>query len=191
MHLKVITLAICTLFTASLVSAQDYETCGYSGEEAWAGDTAAITAFLISCGRIDTTSYDEQGKQTTGKPHHQKITMKLNNGKVLRNDSIYFLASEMPSFPGGDEALMNYLKEHIKYPAAARANRTQGKVVVSLIIDRSGAATNIKVQRGIGNGCDEEAVRILKAMPKWNPGKVKGKEVRVQMNMPVKFQLLR
>jgi TonB family protein len=170
-------------------SAQEYETCGYSGEEAWAGDTAAITAFLISCGRIDTTSYDEQGKKTTGKPHHQSITMKLNSGKVLRSDSIYFLADEMPSFPGGDEGLLAYLKEHIRYPAAARAGRTEGKVILSFIIDRSGALTRLKVIRGIGNGCDEEAVRVLSTMPKWKPGKVKGKEVRVQFNLPVKFQL--
>ena len=79
MRIKIFT----TVFLVSIMtfnsSAQEYETCGYSGEEAWAGDTAAITAFLISCGRIDTTNYDENGKKTTGKPHHQKIVMKLNS----------------------------------------------------------------------------------------------------------------
>jgi TonB family protein len=168
---------------------QEYDTCGNSGEEAWAGDTAAVRAFLISCGRIDTTNYDEQGKKTKGKPHHQKIVMKLNSGKELHNDSIYFLAESMPLFPGGDTGLLNYLKEHIHYPAAARASRTEGKVILSFIVDRSGAITGLKVLRGIGKGCDEEAVRVIRSMPKWTPGKVKGKEVRVQMNLPVKFTL--
>lgn len=183
-------IALTILFAlASSAFSQEYETCGYSGEEAWAGDTAAITAFLISCGRIDTTSYDEHGKETKEKPHHQKIVMKLNSGKVLHNDSVYFIAAEMPRFGGGDDALMNYLKENVHYPASARASRTQGKVIVSLIIDRNGTPTNVKVVRGIGKGCDEEAIRLIKAMPKWNPGKDKGKEVRVQLNLPVRFQL--
>src|SRR5215207_2341050 len=100
-------LAAVVLFVSlSLTSAaQDYETCSFSGEDAWAGDTAAITAFLISCGRIDTTNYDEHGNKTKEKPHHQSITMKLNSGKVIHNDSIYFIAEEMPSFPGGEDAL--------------------------------------------------------------------------------------
>ncbi len=169
--------------------AQEYETCGYSGEEAWAGDTAAITAFLISCGRIDTTNYDENGKQTSGKPHHQKIVMKLNSGKELHNDSIYFIAELMPAFIDGDEGLLKFMKEHIRYPANARAARTEGTVVVSFIVDRHGALTNIKIIRGIGNGCEEEAVRMIKTMPAWNPGKVKNKSVRVQINLPVKFYI--
>lgn len=187
--IKYLFLIVLSISCVEIVHAQEYETCSFSGEEAWAGDTAAITAFLISCGRIDTTSYDAQGKKTTGKPHHQTISMKLNSGKVLHNDSIYFIAETMPAFPGGDEGLLTYFKEHLRYPAAARANHTEGKVIISFIIDRSGTPTNIRVVRGIGNGCEEEAVRLLKAMPKWMPGKMKGKEVRVQMNLPVKFQL--
>ena len=184
----ILTIFFLMSLSASLYS-QEYDTCGNSGEEAWAGDTAAVRAFLISCGRIDTTNYDEQGKKTKGKPHHQKIVMKLNSGKELHNDSIYFLAESMPVFAGGDEGLLKYLKEHIHYPAAARASRTEGKVILSFIVDRSGAITGLKVLRGIGKGCDEEAVRVIRSMPKWTPGKIKGKEVRVQMNLPVKFTL--
>jgi protein TonB len=189
MKLKIPVLLIFLTATVLHTYAQEYETCSFSGEEAWSGDTAAITAFLISCGRIDTTNYDANGKKTTGKPHHQSISMKLNNGKELHNDSIYFLADVMPVFPGGDEALMNYLKEHIHYPAAARAGKTEGKVVISFIIDRNGTPTNLKLVRGIGKGCDEEALRVVRSLPKWAPGKVKGKEVKVQMNLPVKFML--
>lgn len=179
---------ICSMMSMNL-HAQDYETCSFSGEEAWAGDTAAITAFLISCGRIDTTSYDEHGKKTKGKPHHQTISMKLNNGKVLHNDSIYFIAEEMPSFPGGDEGMLKYFKDNVHYPAGAHASGTSGKVIISLIIERDGTLSHFKVVRGIGNGCDEEALRVLRNMPKWVSGKTHGKEVRVQMNLPVKFEL--
>ena len=182
-------LLIIFLLTGLQSFSQDYETCSFSGEEAWAGDTAAITAFLISCGRIDTTNYDENGKKTTSKPHHQSITMTLNNGKVLHNDSIYFLTDSMPQFPGGDEALIKFLGKNIRYPSPAREKKIEGKVVVTFIVERDGSISSMKVLRGIGSGCDEESLRALKTMPKWLPGKMKGKEVRVQMNLPVRFRL--
>jgi TonB family protein len=188
MTLKIISLLVLSCIALN-ASCQEYESCGYSGEEAWAGDTAAITAFLIACGRIDTTNYDEHGKKTKGKPHHQSISMKLNSGKELHNDSIYFMADEMPRFPGGDDSLMAYLKANIHYPPAALASRKEGKVIVSFIIGRNGMPSHVKLIRGIGNGCDEEALRLVRTMPKWIPGKVKGKDVRVQFNLPVKFQL--
>jgi TonB family protein len=188
MKLKISLFILCLIGSSSLSNAQDYETCSFS-EDAWSGDTAAITAFLISCGRIDTTNYDEQGKKTTGKPHHQSITMKLNNGKIIHNDSIYFVAEVMPSFQGGEENLMKHLKTNIHYPPQAQSSKTEGTVVVSFIIDRNGMPSNIKIVRGIGKGCDEEAMRVVKSMPKWNPGKLKGKPVRVQYNLPVKFKL--
>jgi TonB family protein len=169
-------------------SAQDYETCSFS-EDAWAGDTAAINAFLISCGRIDTTNYDENGKKTTGKPHHQSITMKLNNGKVIHKDSIYFIAEKMPQYPGGDFELMGDISHQVRYPAAARTNHTEGNVVVSFIINREGKLTNPRIVRGIGNGCEEEALRVISQLKTWSPGKVKGKPVRVQMSVPVRFKL--
>ena len=115
--------------------------------------------------------------------------MLFRSGKEIHNDSLYFIAESMPVFPGGDAALLSYLKEHLHYPGAARASHTQGKVVLSFVIGRTGAVTNLKVLHGIGKGCDEEAVRVLATMPKWTPGKLHGKEVRVQMNLPVKFTL--
>lgn len=169
-------------------TAQEYETCAFS-EDAWAGDTAAITAFLISCGRIDTTNYDEQGKKTAGKPHHQSITMKLNSGKIIHNDSIYFIAEKMPEYPGGEDALRTDIINAVHYPAAARTNHTEGNVVISFIINRDGKITNARIVRGIGNGCEEEALRVVGQLKEWSPGKVKGKPVRVQMSLPVRFKL--
>jgi len=188
MKFKTSILIAALLFSILKSRAQDTETCGFS-EDAWSADTAAITAFLISCGRIDTTNFDENGKKTTGKPHHQSIVVKLNSGKVLSNDSIYFIAEKMPSYPGGDDALMADISKGVHYPAAARANKTEGNVVVSFIVNRKGEMTNTKVVRGIGNGCEEEALRALKQLKTWNPGSVKGKLVRVQMNLPIRFKL--
>lgn len=71
----------------------------------------------------------------------------------------------------------------------ARESGIQGTVYVTFVVERNGNVTDVRVLRGIGGGCDEEAVRVIKAMPKWNPGKQRGKPVRVQFNMPIKFTL--
>jgi len=188
MKLKTSLLLAALMFSILKSNGQDTDQCGFS-EDAWSADTAAITAFLISCGRIDTTNYDEHGKKTTGKPHHQSIVVKLNSGKILSNDSVYFIAEKMPSYPGGDDALRSDIIKELKYPEAARINHTEGNVVVSFIVNRKGEMTNTKIVRGIGNGTEEEAIRALKKLKNWTPGSVKGKPVRVQMNLPVRFKL--
>ena len=102
---------------------------------------------------------------------------------------IFTVVEESPSFPGGDEARIRFLTENIKYPQIARESSIQGTVYVTFVVERNGNVTDVRVLRGIGGGCDEEAVRVIKAMPKWNPGKQRGKPVRVQFNMPIKFTL--
>jgi len=168
MKLQTLILISLMLSMAFTSYAQDYETCSFS-EDAWAGDTAAITAFLISCGRIDTTNYDDKGNKTTGKPSYQKITMKLNSGKVIHNDSIYFISEKMPVYPGGDEALRTDIVTQLKYPEAARKHETEGNVVVSFIVNRDGKIGNVKILRCIGNGCEEEALRVVKSLKTWTP----------------------
>lgn len=102
---------------------------------------------------------------------------------------IFTVVEESPSFPGGDVARIKFLQENIVYPQMARESGIQGTVYVTFVVERNGAVTDVRVLRGIGGGCDEEAVRVIKAMPKWNPGKQRGKPVRVQFNMPIKFTL--
>lgn len=102
----------------------------------------------------------------------------------------YFLSSEiLPSFPGGVKEKNKYFRLNIKYPPVARRNKTQGTVYLSFIVETNGDITNIKVLRGIGDGCDEEAVRVVKQMPPWKPGKQNGYDVRVQVVMPLVFSL--
>jgi len=96
----------------------------------------------------------------------------------------------MPSFPGGFDAMIKYLVSNIKYPEEAKKNGITGTVFVQYIVEKDGTVSNAKVLQGIGSGCDEEALRVVKAMPKWIPGKDdNNKTVRVQFNLPIKFSL--
>ena len=95
----------------------------------------------------------------------------------------------MPSYPGGENARNRFLAENIIYPSKAISAGIQGRIYISFIIEAEGLVTNVQLIKGIGSGCDEEAVRVVKLMPKWNPGKLKGKAVRVLFNMPIDFNL--
>ncbi|RLD59252.1 MAG: hypothetical protein DRJ05_06685 [Bacteroidetes bacterium] len=99
------------------------------------------------------------------------------------------IVEEMPVFKGGDKARIKYLVENIKYPEEARKNGVQGRVFVTFVVEEDGKLSDVKILKGIGGGCDEEAVRVIKDMPEWEPGKQKGKAVRVQFNMPIMFKL--
>ena len=105
------------------------------------------------------------------------------------NDSVFNIVEKMPEFPGGTEAMMKYVAQNVKYPEEAKEKGISGRVFVSFVIEKDGSVSNVEVLRGIGGGCDEEAVRVVKSMPKWTPGMQKGKPVRVNYNMPFFFKL--
>lgn len=102
---------------------------------------------------------------------------------------VYQIVEEMPEFPGGMQKLMEFISNNIQYPQVAREKGIQGRVFVSFIVEPDGSISNVKVLRGIGSGCDEEAVRVIKSMPKWEPGKQGGQAVRVNYQIPVNFNL--
>lgn len=102
---------------------------------------------------------------------------------------IFTVVEEMPTFPGGDQALLEYMAKNTKYPPLARENGLSGIVVVTFVVDERGNINNVQVLRGIGGGCDEEAIRVVKSMPAWKPGKQRGMPVRVQYNLPFRFTL--
>ncbi|GHS85058.1 protein TonB [Bacteroidia bacterium] len=103
--------------------------------------------------------------------------------------TIFQVVEENPGYPGGEEARQLYLTSNIKYPAIARESGISGTIYLTFVVERDGSITDVQVLRGIGGGCDEEALRVTKNMPKWSPGKQRGKPVRVQFTMPVKFVL--
>ncbi len=109
--------------------------------------------------------------------------------KEVEETEIFTVVEDNPAFPGGDEARIKFLQSNMKYPTMARESGIQGKVYVTFVVERDGRVTDVKILRGIGGGCDEEAVRVVKAMPRWNPGKQRGKPVRVQFNLPIQFTL--
>jgi TonB family protein len=109
--------------------------------------------------------------------------------KSVQNGDIFTVVEKMPSYPGGDEARIKFFTENIKYPQEARQKGITGTVFVTYIVEEDGSVTNVKILRGIGSGCDEEALRVVSLMPKWNPGMQRGKPVRTQFNIPIKFSL--
>ena len=104
-------------------------------------------------------------------------------------DDVYMFVEQMPEFPGGPEAMMQYVAKHVNYPKEAQKAGVQGRVFVGFIVEADGSLTDFKVLRGIGYGCDEEAMRVAQSMPKWNPGMQRGKAVRVHYQFPVIFKL--
>lgn len=107
----------------------------------------------------------------------------------IKEEEIFQIVEENPEFPGGQTALHKFLFENIKYPVIANESGIQGMVYVTFVVEKDGSITDVRVLRGIGGGCDEEAVRVVKTMPKWKVGKQRGKPVRVQFNLPVRFVL--
>ncbi|MBK6965185.1 MAG: energy transducer TonB [Bacteroidales bacterium] len=130
---------------------------------------------------------DAEATELTEIPEYTPIAS--NEEEEVAEAEIFTVVEESPSFPGGDEARIRFLTENIKYPQIARESSISGTVYVTFVVEKNGNVTDVRVLRGIGGGCDEEAVRVIKAMPKWSPGKQRGKPVRVQFNMPIKFTL--
>ncbi len=110
--------------------------------------------------------------------------------EAVQEQEIFLVVEEQPSFPGGDAARMKYFAENIHYPVEAREAGIQGTVYVGFVVEPDGSVSNVKVLRGIGGGCDEEALRVVSQMPKWNPGKQRNQPVRVQFTLPVRFTLM-
>ena len=102
---------------------------------------------------------------------------------------VFDVVEQMPSFPGGDAALMSFLNKNIKYPVIAEENGIQGRVVATFVVERDGSITDVKVIKSVDPSLDKEAVRVLKSMPKWIPGKQNGQSVRVKYTVPVTFRL--
>jgi len=105
------------------------------------------------------------------------------------DEEFFMVVENMPQFPGGDLGLMKYIQKHVKYPAIAKEYNITGKVYVSFIVDRQGKVTNVKIVRGVDKNLDAEALRVVKSLPKYKPGKQRGKAVRVMFTIPINFTL--
>lgn len=115
--------------------------------------------------------------------------VEVEEEEEVAEEEIFTIVETNPSFPGGEAKMYKYLGQNMKYPPIARDNNIQGRVYVSFVVEKNGNITDVRVLRGIGGGCDEEAIRVVKAMPKWSAGKQRGKPVRVRFNLPIVFKL--
>lgn len=104
-------------------------------------------------------------------------------------DDVYIIVENMPTFPGGDEALRNFVANNIQYPDEARAKHIQGRVFVCFVIGLTGAVQDVKIARSVHPLIDAEAIRVVKSMPKWTPGQHRGKTVKVSYTIPINFSL--
>ncbi len=109
--------------------------------------------------------------------------------EVKVEEEVFVVVEEQAEFPGGLDSMYAFIHKNLKYPELAKEKGIQGRVFVSFIIEKDGSISNVKILRGIGGGCDEATVEMIKNMPKWKPAKQRGKEVRCQFNLPIKFEL--
>lgn len=121
------------------------------------------------------------------KPAHSFSTDTINQLKDA--PQVFTLVDNMPEFPGGLQQFYAYIAKNIRYPPGARASKTQGRVIISMIIERDGAVAEVKVIKSASRELDAEAVRVVSSSPKWNPGIQNGAAVRVQFAIPISFSL--
>ncbi len=164
--------------------------------EATVEQKARFVAPIVVTDTTETTEINQDDLNKTANTSvntEEEVVVEDDNSKNIIEEvvetPIFTVVEEMPSFPGGDEARIKFLTENIKYPQMAKESGISGTVYVTFVVDEKGRVADVRVLRGIGGGCDEEAVRVVKLMPPWNSGKQSGKAVRVQFNMPIRFTL--
>ena len=138
----------------------------------------AIGAFNVE-GNDETAGEVLKAKEVIAEPEPPKV----------EETKVFDVVEEMPQFPGGQAALLEYLAKNIKYPVVAEENGVQGRVIVTFVVERDGSITDVKVVKSVDPSLDKEAARVVKSMPKWQPGKQNGSAVRVKYTVPVTFRL--
>ena len=151
---------------------------------------ATVTTTGSSDGRKMSTTITKQGNGNTASvltsDGESVIGIDLS---TLRSDLPKLHAEEMPEYPGGMEAMIKFVAENLKYPEQMQKEKVEGRVLLSFVVEKDGSVTNIEEVKSPHPVLTEEAIRVVKLMPKWKPGKQDGKEVRVQFNLPITFRL--
>ena len=134
-------------------------------------------------------AFTVEGNDETAEVKH--VEEKIAEPEPVKEEEtkVFDVVEQMPSFPGGPSALMQYLSSNIKYPVVAEENGVQGRVVCTFVVEKDGSITDVRVVKSVDPSLDKEAVRVVKSMPKWIPGKQNGSAVRVKYTVPVTFRL--
>jgi protein TonB len=154
----------------------------------------AVLVSSVSCSDVTidkpvTIDILERAKVDAPPPPPPPPIVRQSGSKNLGNKPIFTAVEENPEFIGGRVEMYKYLGQNIKYPAAAQRANVSGRVFVKFIVEDDGTIGDVVVMQGIGFGCDEEAIRVVKSMPKWKPGVQNGNNVRVYYNMPIVYKL--
>ncbi len=140
---------------------------------------------------VDPGKLTQQGDP--GGVDYSLMDIEADKPEVVKEEEkeaeIFTYVEEMPSFPGGPEEMFRFFSANIQYPEIAKRAGVEGKIFVSFVVTRGGVIRDVAVVKGIGAGCDEEAVRVVKTMPGWNPGKQNGNPVSVRVSIPIIFKL--
>ncbi len=139
-----------------------------------------VVGLLLMCTQVEK----DMDQVVKGK---EKIDQSLKLTKV--DGEIFSVVEDQPQFEGGEEKLFKYLGDNMRYPAAAERANVQGRVFVSFVVTKEGDIADVQILKGLGFGCDEEAIRVVSRMPNWTPGKQSGKPVNVRFNLPIMFEL--
>ena len=205
-NITAIGIAFCLAFTACKDGDDNTDQGNTGTTGVFNGDTmhgtpgsavAATTdsAVLAEQNRSAGENLDPAKKATTGKAIKGKIGYKpyvrpTTDKMEADAEGVYGYAEIMPSFPGGEAALTKWLEENIEYPQEALDNDISGDVQLRFAVDETGKVYAAKVRNKIGYGLEEEAMRVVNMMPKWNPGRIKGKNVKTYFTLPVSFQIM-
>ncbi|MBQ9679002.1 MAG: energy transducer TonB [Prevotella sp.] len=155
-------------------------------------EVASVTSRKLELKIADemTFGFDRQGLQEQGVALKDAQTAATTKATSSTSDQkVYDVVDVMPSFPGGMDGLFQYLSQNIVYPPVCEENGVQGRVICSFIVETDGSISNVKVEKTVDPNIDREAVRLIKQMPKWTPGKLNGSVVRVKYTVPVTFRL--
>ncbi len=139
-----------------------------------------LAGVLLMCTQLEK----EMDQVVKGK---EKLDQSLKLNQV--DGEIFAVVEEQPQFEGGMKELGKYLSNNIRYPAAAQKANVQGRVFVSFVVTKTGDIADVTILKGIGSGCDEEAIRVVSRMPNWKPGSQSGEPVNVKYNLPINFAL--
>ena len=118
------------------------------------------------------------------------VPIEIEEEEIVEEE-IFLIVEDQASFPGGEAKLYEFIRNNVKYPQLAKETGIEGTVFVQFVVEKDGTLSNVQALRKIGGGCDEEAIRVVKSMPKWKPGSQRGRNVRCSFTIPIKFTLQR
>ena len=138
--------------------------------------------------KVEDTFIQEEADENTA-VEIQEIVAPVQEEEQEEESTPFVIVEDMPEFKGGEKALLKYIAEHVNYPEMAKENDIQGTVYVGFVVNEKGKVTNVSVLRGVDPLLDKEAIKVIEGLPDWKPGKQSGKNVKVRMQVPIKFQL--